>query len=252
MKLWIAVFGIFFLSFGQPFCDEAESLFHQGNKLYEEGKYSGAVEVYERVIASGKQNWQLYYNLGNAYYKLNETGRAILNYERALKLNTENEDIQFNLQLANLAIIDRIPEPPKAFWIVLIENIHFAPSFNTLVWITLALYAVFMLFFALKFFRPQLRENRLMQFLSGASLVFFIASFLWFAFRWYEVETEKYAIVIQEEVSVTSSPTQDATEVFALHEGTKLKIEQQSGDWVRIRLLDGKVGWLPVDVLGMI
>jgi tetratricopeptide (TPR) repeat protein len=252
MRRWIAIFCIFFLSSGVAFGDEAESLFHQGNERYENGDYAGAVEAYERVTASGKQNWQLYFNLGNAYYKLNQIGRAILNYERALKLNSENEDIRFNLQLANLAIVDRIPEPPKAIWIVWVEKIVLSPSFDTLVWATLALYALFTVFFALKFFKPQLRQNRSIRFFSGTSLAFFIASFLWFSFRWYKIETEQYAIVVQEEVSATSSPTNDATEVFTLHEGTKLKIEQQSGSWVRIRLRDGKIGWLPADVLGMI
>ncbi|MFQ5631875.1 MAG: tetratricopeptide repeat protein [bacterium] len=252
MKQWIFIFCLFILPVSDSYADETESLFYQGNKLYENGDYSGAVDFYERILASGKQSWQLYYNLGNAYYKLNKTGMSILNYERAYKLDPENEDIRFNLQLANLAIVDRIPEPPKAEWMIWLENIQFSLSFSALVWMTLSFYAIFMLSLALKYMKPELWKNRVIRFFGKASVSVFIIFFLWFAYRWYQVETEQFAIVLQSEVSVSSSPTQDATEVFALHEGTKLKIEQHSGEWVRIRLQDGKVGWLPVHAVGMI
>ncbi|MFQ5631846.1 MAG: tetratricopeptide repeat protein [bacterium] len=252
MKKWIVLIFVVGVLGSHLYADEAESLFYQGNKLYENGDYEEAIAVYERILDTGKQSWQLYYNMGNAYYKLNKTGLAILHYERAYKLNPESEDVRFNLQLANLAIVDRIPEPPKAEWIIWLESIHLSLSFTTLLWLALFFYAIFMLSLALKYIKPDLRQNRLIRLFSAGGLSAFIIVFLWFALRWYQIETARFAIVLQREVSVTSSPTQDATEVFALHEGTKLQIEQQSGDWARIRLQDGKVGWLPLAAIGVI
>jgi SH3-like domain-containing protein len=58
---------------------------------------------------------------------------------------------------------------------------------------------------------------------------------------------------VAEEVSVQSAPSDDlALQVFTIHEGTKTRIDQQSGEWAEIVLADGKVGWVRVEVLEII
>ena len=42
-----------------------------------------------------------------------------------------------------------------------------------------------------------------------------------------------------------SAPDQAQTVVFALHEGTKVRIERREQDWLLIRLANGLGGWLP-------
>ena len=37
--------------------------------------------------------------------------------------------------------------------------------------------------------------------------------------------------------------------LFALHEGTKVRIDDPAGEWADILLADGKVGWLKLDLL---
>ncbi len=229
--------------------DEYETLFHQANQYYDNGDYAAAAETYEKIVQAGRGNWQLFYNLGNAYFRLNEIGRAILYYEKALRLNPDNEDIRFNLDYANLKIVDRIPEPPKQAFVVWIESLVLGPSFRTLMWITVGLYALVMALLALRYFwvkLDNLRAYRLALWSAGMAFVLFLGLF---SFRWYKQSTEQYGIVMAKAVTVTSSPTRDATEVFELHEGTKLRIEKQSGDWLRIRLRDGKVGWIPKEAV---
>jgi len=41
-------------------------------------------------------------------------------------------------------------------------------------------------------------------------------------------------------------------EVFSIHEGTRVRLDQKSGDWIEIILADGKVGWVKKDVLEVI
>ena len=169
-----------------------------------------------------------------------------------MKLNPDNEDIRFNLEFANLAIVDRIPEPPKQPFVVWIEKVYYAPSFSLLLWVTLALYAAGLALLAAKYFWPRVQNSGLYRALLLTDLVVFVAFLVLFLSRWYKLETEKFAIVLQPEVSVTSSPTEDATEVFALHEGTKMRIQELSGEWVRIRLRDGKSGWIRLQAIGII
>jgi hypothetical protein len=51
---------------------------------------------------------------------------------------------------------------------------------------------------------------------------------------------------------VYSSPINNGTEVFALHEGSKVRIQDRSSGFIRIALPDGKVGWVPVNSLAEI
>jgi hypothetical protein len=58
------------------------------------------------------------------------------------------------------------------------------------------------------------------------------------------------AVVMDETADVQSAPTDDPSlQVFTVHEGTTVRIDRQSGDWVEIVLDDGKVGWLEVGAL---
>ena len=62
----------------------------------------------------------------------------------------------------------------------------------------------------------------------------------------------KHGVILVDKVSVVSSPSIDSTEMFALHEGVKIRIIAQSGDFYRIRLTDGKDGWVPLTALEII
>jgi hypothetical protein len=73
-----------------------------------------------------------------------------------------------------------------------------------------------------------------------------------FGWQLYEKSSYQYAIVLTPRVVVTSAPAEGATEVFTLHEGVRVQLETSSGTYQRIRLADGKVGWMPQEVLGKI
>jgi len=71
-----------------------------------------------------------------------------------------------------------------------------------------------------------------------------IASFVFASQQKQEVVNNDQAIVFAPKVTVKSSPAESGTNLFVLHEGTKLLIEDNMGDWYRIRLSDGSEGWL--------
>ena len=55
---------------------------------------------------------------------------------------------------------------------------------------------------------------------------------------------ESDAIIMENVVSVKSSPDENGTVLFRIHEGIKISIKDKSGDWTEIRLADGRVGWV--------
>jgi hypothetical protein len=60
------------------------------------------------------------------------------------------------------------------------------------------------------------------------------------------------AIIFSPLVNGKSSPDNSGTDLFVLHEGTKVTIEDEVGEWYEIRLSDGNKGWVPANSLDKI
>jgi len=244
----LAVFFITIMLFASlAFADEAATLFQQGNQAYQAGNYEQAAAAFEQIIALKKENWQVYYNLGNAYFKQRKIGWAILNYERALRLNRTNEDIRFNLDLANLSITDRIIAPPRSAVLIWLDSaLKFFPLEQTAGWALLFWWGLLLgliLFLAGRKAKWQ-QLGGVLAWSAGAACLLFSAIFFWL---WYDQKNQQYVIVLDRRVPVYNEPVADATEVFIIHEGAKVKLQEQAGAWQRIRLADGKVGWLKAE-----
>jgi SH3-like domain-containing protein len=66
------------------------------------------------------------------------------------------------------------------------------------------------------------------------------------------VYDNKKAIIFNPIVSGKSSPDNSGTDLFVLHEGTKVTVEDAVGEWYEIRLSDGNKGWIPSNSLTII
>ncbi len=231
--------------------DSADALFRRGVQAYERGEYAEAVRSFEEAADRGRASAALYYNLGNAYYKQDDIGRAVLNYERARRLAPRDEDIRFNLGVAQLRVVDKIASPeidPIYKFFLGIKTLLTLPQLTRL---TILLYLLFM---ALLIVRQWDRGNRLsfLRYAVRPILILLIVIGALFALRVHEDMTTVEAVVLQKSVTVLSEPQAAATEVFTLHEGVKVRIIDQSGAYVRLRLADGKDGWAPAGALEII
>ena len=67
-------------------------------------------------------------------------------------------------------------------------------------------------------------------------------------FAWQQKQdliNRKGAIIFAPSVTVKSTPAANGTDLFVLHEGTKVVIIDGSmKDWKEVRLADGKEGWI--------
>ena len=52
------------------------------------------------------------------------------------------------------------------------------------------------------------------------------------------------AIIFSSSVVVNSAPTDNSTNLFSLHSGTKVETIDQIGDWIKIKLANGNIGWI--------
>ena len=186
---------------------------------------------------------KLYYNLANAYFKTGEIGRAILYYNKALKLAPSNDDVRYNLAIAEAQTKDKIAVVPEFFlnrWMRGIRNTMSCTAWSI---VSLAAFAA-VLAFALLFLlsgRIAVRKTGFYGALAALT-VFVIATSFAIAERRDMLRREQ-AVVMSSAISVKSSPDRSATDLFVLHEGTKVRIATEIDGWYEIVIADGKKGW---------
>jgi uncharacterized protein YgiM (DUF1202 family) len=60
------------------------------------------------------------------------------------------------------------------------------------------------------------------------------------------------AIIFSEKTEVKNAPTFNSEDVFTLHEGTKVFVLDGVDNWKKIKLADGKIGWIIADELKLL
>ena len=232
----------------------ADSLWNAGTAAYQDGRWTDALRSFEELSASGVESAAVYYNIGNAAYQAGELPVAILNYERALKLDPSFDDARFNLAFANGRIQDKIDVIPEFFLKAWMRNVCYALGSNTWAVLSLLLLAGALAMFLLYLLGASPAARRT-GFFSAIVLALLFAGCLSFA-RWQSRDYFRAdsAIVMRPVSSVKSSPSGGtaAKDLFVLHEGTKVRILDQVGDYSNIELSDGRQGWLPSADIEMI
>lgn len=246
MKKLLYLF-IFFISLSA--ISQNEALFEQGKELYKNGKYQQAVDAWMKILDNGEHSAELYFNLGNAQYKLNNIGPSVYYYEKALQLSPNDSDIKNNLAFAENARIDAIEPLPKTIFSKWYHAVSGIFTFNGWAVGAVVFSILFVLFFLLYYFSYSEKKKRLL-FTSSMLSIFLLIASLTMAFLTYnDVKNDQPAIIFSEEIEIKSEPNMGSNVAFTLHEGTKVQITAQDGNWYRIALADGKDGWIPATEL---
>ena len=246
-KKVLMIFMMFLALFSHA--SENQLIIAKANKAYADGLFTNAADLYKQVLSSGNESWELYYNLGNSYFKMNDFASAILYYEKAKKLNPGDEDINFNLKVANNKIADKIEPLPEMFYKRWYRNLVELFPVDSWARITVLTF-ILSLFFALFYVMFQRIYLRKVGFWGG--ILFFVLSLVSFHFSFQNFKTlqnNTEAIIFTPTVTIKSSPDEKSIDLFVLHEGTKVKILDNIGNWYEIRIANGSVGWLPVSSL---
>ncbi|MGY5355317.1 tetratricopeptide repeat protein [Wenyingzhuangia sp. IMCC45467] len=239
------VLGILLLTVGYISAQTTQELFEQGNKHYQSEEYSEAVKLYQKIINQGFESADLYYNMANAYYKSNNMANAIYYYEKALMLDPTNNDIKVNLEYANRSIIDNIKSVPKSTFEKFNNAVLAIFPYNTwaVIAVSCSLLAGLIWMF---FFFSTVPSVKKLYFTLGIIVSFLCLSSLTVTAHQYKrAKSIKYAIVFSNQVEVKNAPRDSVSETFMLHEGTKVQVMDAVGDWNKVKIADGQIGWLP-------
>ncbi|WP_294081516.1 tetratricopeptide repeat protein [Proteiniphilum sp. UBA5384] len=217
-------------------------------QAYRDQDYKKSIALYEQIITKGmtedKVSAQLYYNLGNAYFRDNQLGKAIVCYERALLLDPGDGDIRHNLRFAQTRTIDRIDTADNLFlanWFKGVRNIFSSNQWGI---VAIVLFILFLGCTAVYLF-VRLLWARKSAFYAGVILLLLMITANTFAFSQKRERTHRdAAIVMVGAATVNASPDTGSNQLFELHEGTKVKIRNNDGNWYEIQIADGSVGWI--------
>lgn len=226
------------------FAQGPDVLFLEANQLFQQGKITEARDLYERIHMEGYESPSLYFNLGNAYYKLGMIPKAILNYERALRLSPSDDDIRYNLQLANLLITDKIEATPRLFIWDYWDNAKTAFTPATWTWTGYLFFLAMVVSLSLFVFSRSYAQRRLWfisAWLAGALMV--LCAVLLIA-TVTDLQRSDHAIITTAITTVKNAPDSKSSDAFVLHGGMKVVITDEVSEWLKIRLADGKVGWM--------
>lgn len=236
--IYTSLIVLFFIS-AIVSASENPRLYFDGIKNYNNGEYDKAVEVFEKIAGEEIRNGKLFYNLANAHFKSGNIGKSIVWYERALQLIPNDPDLKFNYQYVKGFVKDKAEDREFSvvkvffFWKDLLGQ-------TTIKWLAVSL---FFIFWAMIVFQI-LKNRKLVKIHTG--LIFTVATvfILTASYDYYDQSYIKKAVILPEEVSIRSGLTDDSTELFILHVGTKVLVEENRKGHVKIRFSGDKIGWL--------
>jgi len=222
----------------------ADSLFVSANELYRNGAFEEAIKKYKEIETLDAISSELYLNLGNAHYKLNKVGPTIFYYEKALKLDPLNTDVQNNLIFAQRLALDNIKEVPKTIFQKFNKNYLQKLSFDEWAIVVVIFSFLTAILFLLFYFGYNPTKKRI--YFSTSLFSFILLLFVVFITcnQYNQAKNKKEAIVFAEKTAIRNAPTLNSEEVFILHEGAKVIVLDAIDNWKKIKLADGKQGWI--------
>ena len=222
-----------------------DSLFNAASAAYSEGQWADAAGTYTAIENLGLESPALYCNMGNAWFKSGDVAKAMLYYERALKLDPSYDDARYNIAVISDFIQDRIEPVPEFILKTWTRDLCYILDSDTWAVISLIFLAAVAVSLLLLFLSSSLALRRTGFFSAIAAFLLTVMS-VSFAF-WQKADYSRKdgAVIMVPVVSVKSSPSSDtSTDLFILHEGTKVIILDEVGDWRNIELADGRQGWM--------
>ncbi|WP_118974348.1 SH3 domain-containing protein [Taibaiella koreensis] len=226
------------------------ALWQKGNALYTQKQYDSAAACYEALLQRYPRDARLHYNAANAYYRLNKVGVAILHYEKATFLDPGNQQVKDNLLLAKGRVQNPLPEASPIFFVAWWKGL--LKAFGSNVWAVLSLLAFAAILVLV--YLTRVRKERFTH--SGRWLSLAIVSLLicgcmtWFT---YDAATNSHrAVVLQAGANLLDAPRTNGKTLGSLPEGTLLEVSQEEGQFMNVKLPNGREGWVAATVAGKV
>jgi cytochrome c oxidase subunit IV len=174
---------------------------------------------------------------------------SIYNYEKALLLNPDDEAIQTNLSFAQKMAIDDIKILPEVGFKKMLKEFTSTFHYDTWAWIAIWIAFLSLLSFLGYYFGNTVFLKRTF-FSLFLLLLIGIGVTVFSAFLQKKFDTNyNPAIVFAEATTLKSEPKNSSEDVATLHEGTKVFVLEELGNWKRIELTDKTKAWIDKEAI---
>jgi len=223
-----------------------EDIVKKASDAYQNHDYKKAIALYEELLNDNYSSEELYYNLGCAYFQNNDIASAALYFEKAYALNPTDEDITHNINIVHSRLQDKIESIPPIFYKRWYQ--HFTKMFTLQSWTIISLLSfTISLFLVLVYLLSGVMKWKKIGFYAAVFVgIIFILSIISCQEHYKMRNNENYAIIFTPTVTTKSSPDENSKNLFVIHQGTKVELTDNVGDWYEIKLANGSVGWLLV------
>ncbi len=234
------------LLFSPAICAQTESVeqLKEANSAYEAGDYEFAAKSYKVLLERDYTSADLHYNYANSLFKTNRIALAILHYEKAVKLNPNAEEAAYNLKIASERTVDKIETITELFiyrWWNAIYNLFSADNWAKIM-------IVFLIIALIGFGMYKIPENVAVR---KFGFTLFSSGILIGIICWGLAASQKnyansatHAVIMSSTVDILSAPSSGSSQLFVLHEGTKVKIKDETEEWLKVSLPNGNQGWI--------
>lgn len=218
------------------------NLFNNAVAAYKNNNFEKAIALNETLLTNGCKTATVYFNLGNAYFKNGNLGKAILCYERAERLAPNDEDVLHNLTFARLKTIDKVDVSKPFGMEALLKNTLSVLSSSAWGWLSIAL---LWLTFGLAVLFLFLSHHRGILLFGGCCSALLSCCFFFASKKQFAIENKcSSAIITQSQSFIKSAPDDSSTDLFQLHEGAKVLILDKVENYWKVKIADGRVGWM--------
>jgi tetratricopeptide (TPR) repeat protein len=224
-------------------------LFADANAAYLSGDVARAIAAYEALVAEGIASAELETNLGAAYLRQGKRGMAALHFERALFLDPGDDDARADLSEVRRGNVDKLEGEAEEGGTETLARILAPLPGGVAAALLVALWTGAWVLLGLRMFRPELRLGA---FAAGAfALAFLAAGVTWAAALGRGLALQR-AVVVAQSVPAREGPNDKSISHFEIHEGTTVRVEDEDGQFRRIKLANGLTGWVPVSAVELV
>ena len=177
---------------------------------------------------------------------MKEYPTALLFFEKARLLAPNDDEIKYNLELTRTLTGDKIDAIEELFvyrWARAVVNLQ---PFENWAWLSVSCFMLCLVLLAVYFF-VRIRGLKVLSFWCGFILIALsTGSFVFASMQYKTIQQSNTAIMMTPAVTAKSSPSDTGSDLFVVHDGTKVSVLQKSGEWAEIRLADGNRGWVKI------
>ena len=222
--------------------------FDRAGRLYEEGRYSEALNVYS-ALESGMKNWKIYYNMGNCHYKLRQFLDAKVCYLKARKYRPLQPAIERNIRIVNREFKDALPAEKPDFVSRTLERLETAVTLDA-TFLTMFLLILILNLFLFLFLKKGGKKMILYGLSFSLILCLLVAGYL--LNRISRQGETKTAVIAEENSPLRSGPGEGNTVLFKVNPGLEVRIIDGSRNWYQVSASQQIAGWIEESRLKLI